>query len=82
MTNDENGLTTYQPSEEIQPTYGSSNFGDYEEFGGKLQQNVESISGMVDSIGNTLDQAANIANMYRECVLAEERTSKYKRGGR
>ena len=81
MTNDENGLTTYQPSEEIQPTYGSSSFGDYEEFGGKLQQNIESISGMVDSIGNTLDQAANIANMYRECVLAEERTKQVQAWG-
>lgn len=81
MTNNENGLTAYQSSEEILRTHESSNFGDYEEFGGKLQQNVESISCMVDSIGNTLDKATNIANMYKECVLAEERTKQVQAWG-
>lgn len=81
MTNDENGLTAYQSSEDILSIHGFSSAEDYEEFGGKLQQNVESISSMVDSIGNTLDQATNIANMYRECVLAEERTKQVQAWG-
>ena len=29
---------------------------------------------MANSIGSSLDSAANSANMYKECVLAEERT--------
>lgn len=81
MTSDENGVVQYQPSGEIQFTHRSSDFDDYEELGGKLQQNVESISCMVDSIGNTLDTAANIANMYKECVLAEERTKQVQAWG-
>ncbi len=81
MMDQENGLTPYQSSEEFLPTHESSNYGGYEELGGKLQQNVESISCMVDSIGNTLDTAANIANMYKECVLAEEKTKQVQAWG-
>lgn len=81
MINEENELTTYQPSDEIQSVSRNLQCGDYEEFGGKLQQNIESTSGMVDSIGNTLDQATNIANMYKECVLAEQRTKQVQAWG-
>lgn len=69
-------LVPYEDDREI-----ASNIGDYEEFGGQLRQNVESISDMANSIGRTLDAATNIGNMYKECVLAEEKTKQVQAWG-
>lgn len=69
-------LVPYEDDREI-----ASNIGDYEEFGDQLRQNVESISDMANSIGRTLDAATNIGNMYKECVLAEEKTKQVQAWG-
>ena len=59
----------------------SSRMEAYEECGSQLRQNAESISDMADSIGRTLDSATNIANLYKECVLAEEKTKQVQAWG-
>lgn len=77
MKYEENDLMPYEDGDKQL----TSNMGDYEEFGSKLRQNAESISDMADSIGRTLDSASNIANMYKECVLAEEKTKQVQAWG-
>ena len=54
---------------------------DYEEIVGNFNDSVNSISDMACSIGRTLDSATNIANMYRECILAEEKTKQVQAWG-
>lgn len=70
MNNGNTGLTSF----ENLPMQGSSKGTDFEEIVAGVNESAMSISEMANSIGNSLDSAANIANMYKECVLAEERT--------
>ena len=77
MKYEENDLMPYEGNDK----QVTSNMGDFEEFGSQLRQNAESISDMADSIGRTLDSASNIANMYKECVLAEEKTKQVQAWG-
>lgn len=70
MNNGNTGLTSF----ENLPMQGSSKGTDFEEIVAGVNESAMSISEMANSIGNSLDSAVNIANMYKECVLAEERT--------
>ena len=66
MKYEDNNLMPYEGDNKQTP----SHMEDYKEFGSQLRQNAESISDMADSIGRTLESAKNIANLYKECVLA------------
>lgn len=70
MNNGNTGLTSF----ENLPMQGSSKGTDFEEIVVGVNESAMSISEMANSIGSSLDSATNIANMYKECVLAEERT--------
>ena len=77
MIYEDNNLMPYEGDNKQTP----SHMEDYKEFGSQLRQNAESISDMADSIGRTLDSANNIANLYKECVLAEEKTKQVQAWG-
>ena len=61
MNNGNTGLTSF----ENLPMQGSSKGTDFEEIVAGVNESAMSISEMANSIGSSLDSAANIANMYK-----------------
>lgn len=78
---DEMILSPREYSSEEYSTARYTGAGDYEEVVGSCTDSVNSISDMATSIGRSMDQAANLANLYKECVLAEERTKQIEAWG-
>lgn len=71
-------VTEYTSEENVYPTE-SEQYGDVI---GDLQEVGQSLSDLVHSSERTLDAAQNIAGMFTECMLAQERTKQMQEWGK
>lgn len=78
MMSDSYDITEYASDEEVYPINGEQ----YNDIIGEVQEVGQSLSDLVYTSERAIDVAQNIAGMFKECVLAQERTKQMQEWGK